>query len=165
MKSNTIKRALAIALAVMMIAGVSAASVFAVGVAPAPPYFFMDADFTQVPRMGNATINDVEYDSVGDVYILFLQPERWTNPYDNHDYIGELDEFGVYDSGGVYHDDVMDGGTVKLPGSYIQENTEGEPYFAVHIGVELYDLTDKKPAPHQDWDVFLSVDALYPASN
>jgi hypothetical protein len=160
MKSNPIKRALTVALAVMMVAGVSVTSVFAVGWDPAPPYFFLDEDLTTTPNMGNATINDVEYS--GDSFYLFLQPETYTNPYNEHVYIGIIDEFGVYDSSGKLIDVMTGGAVATIPGTatYVRYNDNGDPYYAVHIGVEMYDTTAGEPAPHLSYDVFLSIDAI-----
>jgi hypothetical protein len=153
------KKLITLFMAALMIASLCA-TVFAAP--PTPPYFFADPKLTQPTRMGNATIQDVEFDSTSGDYYLFLQPETFYNPGDQHTYIGGIDKLLVQNPQTMGFENVLHGSVAIIPEAYIQYTTDADkkPYFAADLGVNMFDLTAGIPAVHVDDLPYISVDAL-----
>jgi hypothetical protein len=151
------KRAIAIALATLMIAAVTTVSVFAY--APTPPYFYSNSAFTATPPMGNATVFDVELydDGTKDWTLLFLQPERYYETHIMHDFVGAIDYFTVIDGNGGVHDVLIPGNIAQIDTAWQQLNIDGDPYYEIVIGVQLFDVTDNQFSTHQRYTVYYKI--------
>jgi hypothetical protein len=138
------------------------ASMNAFAALPIPPYFFMDSRLIQPTPMGNATIQDVEYDSVNGDYYLFLQPETYYSPTNLHTYIFGIDRLLVQNPQTGGFENVLHGSVAIIPEAYIQYTTDADkkPYFATDLGVSIFDLTAGTPVPMIDTLPYISVDAL-----
>jgi hypothetical protein len=154
------KRAVVLALVVVM---VFALAVSASAGPPTGDYFYMDADFTTLPPMGNKTIANVQYSKSTLEYYLFFQPETYVSPYDGYTYIGSIDSFQVLDPSTGAYVQLIDGASAIVPASYVQLNSTGAPYLQVQLGVDLYNVSLGQPGTHMTIPtMYLKVNAFAP---
>jgi hypothetical protein len=150
------KKTLILGLTLILALSLIATSAFAV--APTPPYFYLNLDLTQLPRMGNATVSDVsyDYDRVADIgYLVFqFQTETWTDPDTGIVYDADIDQFEV--NGIDYFDsDIGLKGGARVPIDNVVVNRRGDLVLPVTIGV--YVTTGGVPVYHPIEDVYFHV--------
>jgi hypothetical protein len=134
-----------IAIAVVMLCGVF--SLNASAITPAPPYFYLDANFQELPPMGNETIADVEVDLDGNVIFLF-KPEFFFDSVNEHSYVGTIEDMQVYDAYEAAYIDVLTGGAASVSSEYIQYNLASQRYFQFYLTIYVYDITAREDFAH-----------------
>jgi hypothetical protein len=152
-RKSIVMKAVVIALAVMSLVGTLAISASAV--APVAPYFYLDNEFQYLPPMGNDTVADIEYYILNDMYMYFFKPETWTNPSNNHTYIGEITSFRVYDQFSGAYFETQHGGVATVSSLYRQYNDDNQDYYQFKIQVDLFDITAGTPVQHIEVDVYI----------
>jgi hypothetical protein len=158
-KKSFAMKVVVIALAVMSLVGTL--SISASAITPVSPYFYLDDDFQYLPPMGNQTVADIEYYILRDTYTFFFQPETWHDDTNNHDYIGEITSFKVYDSFSGAYIETQSGGIANVSSMYRQYNDDDLSYYRFQITVDVFDITAGTPFPHVTVDVYIPESKMY----
>jgi hypothetical protein len=155
-------RIVMVAIAAVMLCGVLTINASAIN--PAPPYFWLDEDFTDAPPMGNNTIADIEWNNDGE-FLFFTQPEFF---YDGHRYVGTIVDMWVYDayaeSGSEDPDppdpgyiNVWQNGYALVPDTYLQENDNHEYFFKFWLKIYVFDITAQEDFTHIELPVYFEL--------